>query len=114
MAFNVYEWRRNQLITENEEKSTVIVKKLKDLTWEDVEGLALPTKTASIFTNMKLRHNLDSWKKAFSEKEQELEVTIDKDNKMWSDQVKIEKLTQSDPMGFQAKKDTEKGKPTPD
>jgi hypothetical protein len=32
----------------------------------------------------------------------------------WFNKVKIEKLTQSDPMGFQAKKDIEKGKPTPD
>jgi hypothetical protein len=112
MAFNIYKWRRDQLLLENEgeETSTVITKKIKDLTWEDVEGLALPTKTASIFTNMKLRHNLDSWKKALSEKEQELEVTIDKSNKMWSDQVKIEKLTQSDPMGFQADIDAKKGK----
>jgi hypothetical protein len=40
MIFNVYEWRRNQLITESEEESTVIIKKIKDLTWEDVDGLA--------------------------------------------------------------------------
>jgi hypothetical protein len=110
MAFNVYEWRRNQLITENEEESTVVTKKIKDLTFKDVEGLALPTKTATIFANMKLDHNLDSWRKAFSKEEQELEVTIDKDNKMWSDKVKIEGITQSDPMGFQAKIDAEKGK----
>jgi len=110
MAFNIYKWRRDQLLTENEEKSTVVTKKIKDLTFKDVEGLALPTKTATLFANMKLDHNLDSWRKAFSKEEQELEVTIDKDNKMWSDKVKIEDITQSDPMGFQAKIDAEKGK----
>jgi hypothetical protein len=114
MAFNIYEWRRNQLLTEGEEMSTVITKKIKDLTWEDVDGLALPTNSAGVFANMKLDRNLDSWKKAFSEEEQELEVTIDKGNKMWSDQVKIKGLSQSDPMGFQANIDAERGRPTPD
>jgi len=164
MAFNVYKWRRDQLLTENsissdageddlkkyrkqvlqqllswyktqnepdagmikkleseigslnenEDSSSVITKKIKELTWEDVKGLALPTKVETVYNNMVLPQNLDRWKKEFSEEEQELEVIIDKDNKMWSDKVKIEKLTQSDPMGFQAKIDAEKGKPTPD
>jgi hypothetical protein len=110
MAFNVYEWRRNQLITENEEKPTVVTKTIKELTWEDVKGLALPTKVETVYNNMVLPQNLDRWKKEFSEEEQELEVIIDKNNKMWSDKVKIEDITQSDPMGFQAKIDAEKGK----
>ena len=110
MIFNVYEWRRNQLITENEEKSTVIVKKIKDLTWEDVDGLALPTKTSGVLRAMKATKDLDSWKNEFKGNELELEVTVDKDADMWFNKVKIEKLTQSDPMGFQAKKDIEKDK----
>ena len=59
---------------------------------------------------MVLPQNLDRWKKEFSEEEQKLEVIIDKDNKMWSDKVKIKDITQSDPMGFQANIDAEKGK----
>jgi hypothetical protein len=163
MAFNVYEWRRNQLITEgdnsdnggddlkkyrkqvlqqllswyktqngpdpkmikkfeseigalneNEDSSSVIVKKIKDLTWEDVDGLALPTKTSGVLRAMKATKDLDSWKNEFKGNELELEVTVDKDADMWFNKVKIEKLTQSDPMGFQAKIDAEKGKPTPD
>jgi hypothetical protein len=110
MAFNVYEWRRNQLITEGEETSTVITKKIKDLTWEDVDGLALPTKTSGVLRAMKATKDLDSWKNEFKGDELELEVIIDKDADMWFNKVKIEKLTQSDPMGFQAKIDAEKGK----
>jgi hypothetical protein len=109
MAFNIYEWRRNQLITENEEKSTVVTKTIKTLTFKDVDGLALPTKVETVFNNMVLPQSLDRWKKEFSEKEQELKVTIDKNNK-WDEIVKIEGITQSDPMGFQAKIDAEKGK----
>ena len=110
MSFNVYKWRRDQLLTEGEEKSTVIVKKLKDLTWEDVDGLALPTKTSGVLRAMKTTKDLDSWKNEFKGNELELEVTVDKDADMWFNKAKIEKLTQSDPMGFQAKKDAEKGK----
>jgi hypothetical protein len=114
MAFNVYKWRRNQLLTEGEEKSTVITKKIKDLTWEDVDGLALPTSSAGVLAAMKATKDLDSWKNKFKGDEAEMEVTIDRGAEPWFNQVKIEKLTQSDPMGFQAKKDIEKGKPTPD
>jgi hypothetical protein len=110
MVFNVYEWRRNQLITESEEKSTVIVKKIKDLTWEDVDGLALPTNSAGTLAAMKATKDLDSWKSKFKGDEAEMEVTIDRKATPWFNQVKIEKLIQSDPMGFQAKIDTEKGK----
>jgi len=110
MAFNIYEWRRNQLLTEGEEKSTVITKKIKDLTWEDVDGLALPTKTSGVLRAMKATKDLDSWRNEFKGNELELEVTVDKDADMWFNKVKIEKLTQSDPMGFQAKIDAEKGK----
>ena len=108
MAFNVYEWRRNQLLienqyygditgennkgvlqsllndlkkeknptpdeikqikriegeiaklNENEDSSSVIVKKIKDLTWEDVDGLALPTKTSGVLRAMKATKDLD-------------------------------------------------------
>ena len=163
MAFNVYEWRRNQLLienqyygditgenrkgvlqalltdlkkeenptpedikqierlegeikklNENEDSSSVIVKKIKDLTWEDVDGLALPTNSAGTLASMRVTKDLDSWKSKFKGDEAEMEVTIDRDADMWFNQVKIEKLTQSDPMGFQAKIDAEKGKPTPD
>jgi hypothetical protein len=162
MAFNVYEWRRNQLLTEssihpdpkdlttnpeadikqyreqlfqrllkdlgdnpkaieiikrqmgdineNEDSSSVIVKKIKDLTWEDVDGLALPTKTSGVLRAMKATKDLDSWKNEFKGNELELEVTVDKGADMWFNKVKIEKLTQSDPMGFQAKIDAKKGK----
>ena len=152
MAFNIYEWRRNQLLTENqyygditgennkgvlqaflkdlekeknptpkeikqierlkgeiaklnENSPSVITKTIKELTWPDVEGLALPTKVETIYNKMVLPQNLDRWKKEFSETEQELEVTIDK-NDRWDKQVKIEKITQTDPLGFQA--DTDK------
>jgi hypothetical protein len=164
MAFNIYKWRRDQLLTENsissdageddlkkyrkqvlqqllswyktqsepdagmvkkleseigslnenEDSSSVIVKKIKDLTWEDVDGLALPTKTSGVLRAMKATKDLDSWKNEFKGNELELEVTVDKGADMWFNKVKIEKLTQSDPMGFQAKKDIEKGRPTPD
>lgn len=110
MAFNIYEWRRNQLITEGEEESTVIVKKIKDLTWEDVDGLALPTNSAGVLAAMEATKDLDSWKSKFKGDEAEMEVTIDRKATPWFNQVKIEKLIQSDPMGFQAKKDIEKGK----
>jgi hypothetical protein len=164
MAFNIYKWRRDQLLTENsissnageddlkkyrkqvlqqllswyktqnepdaamvkklegeigslnenEDSSSVIVKKIKDLTWEDVDGLSLPTNSAGVLASMRATKDLDSWKSKFKGDEAEMEVTIDRDADMWFNQVKIEKLTQSDPMGFQAKIDAEKGKPTPD
>lgn len=110
MSFNIYKWRRDQLLIENENPSSVITKKIKDLTWEDVDGLALPTKTSGVLRAMKATKDLDSWKSEFKGNELELEVTVDKDADMWFNKVKIEKLTQSDPMGFQAKKDIEKGK----
>jgi hypothetical protein len=163
MAFNVYEWRRNQLLIENqyygditgenskgvlqallkglekeknptpeeikqierlkgeiaklnedEDSSSVITKKIKDLTWEDVDGLALPTNSAGTLASMRVTKDLDSWKSKFKDDEAEMEVTIDRKATPWFNQVKIEKLIQSDPMGFQANIDAEKGKPTPD
>lgn len=110
MSFNVYKWRRDQLLIENENPSSVITKKIKDLTWEDVDGLALPTKTSGVLRAMKFPKDLDSWKSEFKDNELELEVTVDKDADMWFNKVKIEKLTQSDPMGFQADIDAKKGK----
>ena len=114
MAFSIYKWRRDQLLTEGEEESTVIVKKIKDLTWEDVDGLALPTNSAGTLATMNATKDLDNWKSKFKGNETEMEVTIDRKATPWFNQVKIEKLIQSDPMGFQAEKDIEKGKPTPD
>jgi hypothetical protein len=89
MAFNIYKWRREQLITENEEKSTVITKKIKDLTWDDVEGLALPTKSAGVLAAMKTTNNLDSWKKDWNSDEIEMNITIDRTATPWFNQVKI-------------------------
>jgi hypothetical protein len=164
MAFNIYKWRRDQLLTENsissnageddlkkyrkqvlqqllswyktqnepdaamvkklegeigslnenEDSSSVIVKKIKDLTWEDVDGLSLPTNSAGVLASMRATKDLDSWKSKFKGDEAEMEVTIDRDADMWFNQVKIKGLSQNDPMGFQANIDAEKGKPTPD
>ena len=100
MAFNIYKWRRNQLLTENEDSSSVITKTIKTLTFKDVEGLALPTKVETVYNNMVLPQSLDRWKKEFSEEEQELKVIIDK-NDRWDKQVKIENITKTDPLGYQ-------------
>jgi hypothetical protein len=110
MAFNIYKWRRNQLLLENEDSSSTIIKTIKTLTFKDVEGLALPTKVETVYNNMVLPQSLDRWKKEFSKEEQELKVTIDKNNK-WDEIVKIENITKTDPLGYQANTDK---KPTLD
>ena len=51
--FNVYKQRRNQI---KEEVNSPITKKLKDITWEDVAGLNVPT---ADFISMKTIDNRD-------------------------------------------------------
>jgi len=93
--FNVYKWRRNQL---NEDESTgVIVKSLKDITWDDVKGLNVPTMSAGMMRTMDDRdtssdewkeNTLNNWKKEFPN--QDIKVIIDRSNPTWFDKVKID------------------------
>jgi hypothetical protein len=114
MAFNVYKWRRDQLLVENqyygditgetskgvlqaflkdlekeqnptpeeikqierlkgeiaklnenEDSSSVITKKLKDITWEDVKGLYTPTNQPGVFRGMDDRDMFsDQWRES--------------------------------------------------
>lgn len=93
--FSVYKWRRDKL-TENQ-STGVIVKLLKDVTWEDVKGLSVPTMSAGIMRNMDDRDTfsdewrestLNNWKKEFPN--QNINVIIDRSNSSWFDRVKID------------------------
>jgi hypothetical protein len=118
--FDVAKWRNDQYSKEIEQTDTVsqlrnlireeiqkilteevITKTIEDLTWNDVEGLALPTKSKGVDMVMKLERHLGEWKNKFKDDEQKLEVTIDKKAK----KATIKGLSQSDYLGFMDKTD---------
>jgi hypothetical protein len=107
--FNVYKWRRDHLV---ENDGTSYTKKIKDLTWDDVAGLALPTGESGgtlsqmddrdIFTQERKDRMLQSWKERIEynlrdkpeiglkgiglkpgESALDLDITIDKNNSTW-------------------------------
>ena len=47
--FNIYKWRRDYLM---ENENVPFTKKIKDLTWDDVKGLSLPTGEPGRYTQM--------------------------------------------------------------
>ena len=83
-----------------------IVKTIKDLTWSDVEGVSLPTKTVGINRPMeKGKENLlGSWKDLFKDDEKET-VKIKIKNK----KAEFVNLNQSDPIGAQVAADKKAG-----
>jgi hypothetical protein len=101
MAFNIYKWRRDQLLLENENPSSAITKKLKDITWEDVKGLYVPTSDPDTFQNMDARdlfsdkwreETLENWKeklRTFFPNADEFKITIDRSNPTWFKTVTI-------------------------
>lgn len=79
----------------------VITKTIKSLTFDDVEGLALPTKTQGIYQKILKNRDLIDWKENWDENTQ---VTIDP-SAVWYDKIKINDLSQTDYMGYMAKTD---------
>jgi hypothetical protein len=96
--FNVYKWRRDQI---NEETTSPITKKLKDVTWEDVAGLSVPSsdfmgKTSMdnrpIFNDKWRQDTLNYWKQKLVKRfpnAMEFDIVIDRNNPTWFNQVKI-------------------------
>ena len=97
--FNVYKWRRDRLI-ENE-TSGMIIKSLKDVTWNDVAGLAVPSADLTSMTNMDDREmfsdewrqsTLNNWKQSLVKRfpnAMEFDIIINKNDPKWSNKVKI-------------------------
>lgn len=97
--FNVYKWRRDCLI-ENETPG-MITKSLKDVTWDDVAGLAVPSADLTSMTNMDDRpifddewrqDTLNNWKQSLVKRfpnAMEFDITIDKNEPKWFNKVKI-------------------------
>jgi len=100
--FSVYNWRQNFL---NEEStSPPIKKKLKDITWSDVEGLSVPTGMFNfnirmddrpIFDDKWREETLNDWKqrlkKAFpNANTDEFDILINRNEPEWFNRVKIE------------------------
>jgi len=96
--FDVYKWRRDQI---NEEITSPITKKLKDITWEDVAGLSVPSANFTAMTKMDNRpifndewrqDTLNNWKQNLAKRfpnAMEFDIVIDKNNPTWFKQVKI-------------------------
>jgi len=84
--FNVYKWRRDNL-TENEQPN-IITKPLKNVTQDDVNGLAVPTMSAGSMLRILTQRNFDEWKNSFPN--QNIKVIIDRSNPTWFEQVKID------------------------
>jgi len=95
--FNVYKWRRNHLV---ETENASYTKKIKDLTWEDVVDLTLPTgQSGGIRATMKdygtpekRESMLQSWKdnlvKSFPNA-LDMDITIDRNNNTWFNRAVI-------------------------
>ena len=103
--FNVYQWRRDNL-TENQSPG-MITKSLKDVVWDDVKGLDVPTMTASSMLKMDDRNifddkwredTLNNWKKQF--KDQNITVVIDRSKPMWFEKVTIDNKEYQDNMNM--------------
>lgn len=115
--FNIHKWRRSFLF-EGEMSSAPYTKKIKDLTWDDVAGLALPTGESGgvrnqmddrdIFTQERKEGMLKSWKERIirnledkpeiglkgmgldsGESALDLDITIDKNNPTWFERAVI-------------------------
>lgn len=111
--FNVYKWRRDQI---KEEVNSLITKKLKDITWNDVAGLSVPSVDFTVMTKMddrpifddKWRENtLNNWKQGLAKRfpnAMEFDIVIDRSNPTWFEQVKI-----NNPEYLEAAKETNKG-----
>jgi hypothetical protein len=84
--FNVYKWRRDNLT--EDESAGAIVKSLKDVTQDDVDGLAVPTMSAGSMLRILTQRNFDEWKSSFPN--QNVRVIIDRSNPTWFEQVKID------------------------
>jgi hypothetical protein len=84
--FNVYKWRRNNLT--EDESTDAIVKALKDVTKNDVDGLAVPTMSAGSMLRILTQRNFDEWKSSFPN--QNIKVIIDRSNPTWFKQVEID------------------------
>jgi hypothetical protein len=96
--FNVYKWRRDQI---NEEVDSPTTKKLKDITWEDVAGLSVPSadfitmKTMDdrdIFSNEWREETLNDWKQSLVKRfpnAMEFDIVINKNEPKWFNRVKI-------------------------
>ena len=97
--FNVYKWRREHL-TENENAS--YVKKIKDLTWDDVAGLSLPTgESGGVLNTMdnrdmvspeKRESMLNNWKERITNSfpnALNMDIRIDKNNPTWFERAMI-------------------------
>jgi hypothetical protein len=83
-----------------------IIKTIKDLTWSDVEGVSLPTKSVGINHPMeKGKENLlKFWKNLFKDDEKEtVEIKIE------NGKAEFVNLNQSDPIGAQAAADKKAG-----
>jgi hypothetical protein len=107
--FNVYNWKNKIL----ESQSNLIEKSIQDVTWEDVEGLSVPTldfgvkrimDDRPIFDDQWRQETLDNWKNQISSKYPNAIVTIDKskdyveiqDEKYKSDMESLGKNIQAD------------------
>jgi hypothetical protein len=84
--FNVYKWRRDNLT--EDESTGAIIKPLKDITQNDVEGLAVPTMSAGAMLRILTQRNFDEWKSSFPN--QNIKVIIDRSNPTWFKQVEID------------------------
>jgi len=84
--FNIYQWRRDHL-TENQSPG-MITKPLKDITQDDVDGLAVPTMSAGSMLRIVTQRNFDEWKSSFPN--QNIKVIIDRSNPTWYKQVEID------------------------
>jgi hypothetical protein len=96
--FDVYKWRRDQI---NEETTSPITKKLKDVTWDDVAGLAVPSSDFISMTSMDNRDmfsdewrqdTLNNWKQKLLRRfpnAMEFNIVIDRNAPMWFNKVKI-------------------------
>lgn len=97
--FDVYKWRRDRLI-ENE-TSGMITKSLKDITWDDVSGLSVPSADLTSMTNMDDRDmfndewrqsTLNNWKQGLVKRfpnAMEFDIIINKNDPKWFNKVKI-------------------------
>jgi hypothetical protein len=79
----------------------VITKTIQSLTFDDVEGLALPTETQGVYRKIIKNRDLIDWKENW---EEDTQVTIDP-SAVWYDKVKIKDLSQTDYMGYMDKTD---------
>jgi len=95
--FNVYKWRRNHLV---ETEGAPYTKKIKDLTWDDVADLTLPTgRSGGVRVAMKdygvpgkKEFMLQSWKDDWVDlfpNALDMDITIDRNNSTWFIQATI-------------------------